>query len=48
MFESHLKHIEMRETTKYKYGKIDEYQSKIKDDVPEGDEGCFKHRRTKL
>ena len=29
---------------KYKYGKIDEYQSKIKDDVPERDEGWFKHK----
>ena len=33
---------------KYKYGKIDEYQSKIKDDVPERDEGWFKHRQTNL
>ena len=38
----------MRETVKYKYGKTDEYQSKKKDDVPERDEGCFKHRQTNL
>ena len=39
----------MRETVKYKCGKIDEYQSKKKkDDVPERDEGWFKHRQTNL
>ena len=37
-----------RKTMKYKYGKIDEYQSKIKDDVPERDEGWFKHKQTNL
>ena len=38
----------MRKTMKCKYGKIDEYQSKIKDDVPQMDEGWFKHRQTNL
>ena len=44
MFETHLKHIEMRKTLKYKHGKL-VTRVKKEDDVPERDEGCFKHRQ---